>query len=366
MRRVLFLSIFSLLLLPLFVFAQNPAITSYKASQTSVSSGQAVSLIWTMSDAGGYSFMVPCSAGIVVKKSDGSSFDCDVTISNPQAVNDSIILIVYNVSGSTKNLTARLTPKKLDGTNYSAGSLDVNVSVQTLADPITSFTTSETDTTPGQPVTVSWATQMISGVNLLVGDSAYCSPGVTVSSPSYTAAPFLPCGKIVFPSDLAATGSLSLSFSNSTWYPVAYMLKLYPAITANASYDGTHAITLTLNVASDILPDPIVTYFTASTTQVDSGDKVTLSWGSRYTTGVNLKFSCNAVIIATSTENADQLFPCDTYLFDTDLAGTGDITTSFVNNSNKDQTIMLTIIPAKNPARMMHCGAQRFRSRFIR
>ena len=349
MRRIFLLSVFSSLLFPLFVFAQNPTITSYRASETSIISGQVVSFSWTISDAGGYSFTVPCSMGIIVKKSDGSSFDCSVPVSNAEAVNDSIILLVYNVSGSVKNITGRLTPKKSDGTDYSAGSLDLNVSVQTVAQPITSFTASETDTTPGQPVTVSWATQVISGVNLLVGDSEYCRPGITVSSPSYTDASFLPCGKIVFASDLGPSGSLSFSFSNSTPYPVAYMLKLYPAIVANTSYDGTHAVTLTLNVASDIIPDPIVTYVTASTTAADLGGKVTFSWGSRYTTGVNLKFSCNALVIATSTQNPDELFPCNTYLFDTDLERTGELGVSFVNNSNQDQTIMVSVIPAKKP-----------------
>ena len=333
---------FAAVFFPLFAFAQDPSITSYKASETSINSGQLVTFSWTLADSGGYSFVVPCLAGLVLKKENGVLLPCDAPISTTQITSDAIILMLYNVSGSTKNVAVRLIPKTAAGVDYTAASKEVFVSVNTLAQPITSFTVPQVDTVLGQPIVVSWTAQVIGGVNFQVE----CSSEIKVSSPSYTTASFLPCGKIIFPTDLAASGSLSLSFSNSNLTPTPYTLKLYPAVIANTSYDGSRAVTLTLNIASDIIPDANVTYFTASTTVVNSGEKIKLSWGSDGV-GVNMKLSCNQMIMATSTLNVNQQFPCNAYIFDPILSPKGDFTLSFINVSNLDQIITLFAIPSK-------------------
>lgn len=338
-----FISICGAALFPFFAFAQDPSVTLYKASETSINSGQLVTFSWTLANAGGYSFVVPCSGGIVLKRENGISLACDTPISTTQVVNDAIILILYNVSGSPKNITARLIPKTIAGLDYTAASSDVSVSVNTVLQPITSFTAPQTNTMFGKPITVSWTSEIITGVNFQVE----CNSEITVSSPSYTAASFLPCGKVIFASDLAPSGSLSLSFSNSNLNLVPYTLKLYPTVVSHTSYDGSHAATLTLNIASDTIPDANVTYFTASTTAVNSGEKVKLSWGSDNAIGVNMKLSCNQMIIATSTQNINQQFPCNAYIFDPVLSPKGDFTLSFINSSILDQIITLTAIPSK-------------------
>lgn len=342
-RSVFLISMFAAVFFPLFAFAQDPSITSYKASGTSVNSGQLVTFSWTLANAGGYSFVVPCSQGLILKREDGSLLACDAPISTTQITSDAIILMLYNVSGFTKNVTVRLIPKTAAGVDFASALGEVSVSVNTIPQPITSFTAPQIDTLLGQPVTVSWTSQVITGVNFQVE----CSTEITVWSPSYTTAGSLPCGKIIFPSDLASSGSLLLSFSNSNLNPVPYTLKLYPAVIPNTSYDGSHALTLTLNVASDTVPDANVTYFTASTTAVNSGDNVTISWAMDRGVGVNMKLSCNQMIMATSTQHTDQQFPCNAYVFDPVLAPAGKIVASFINTSKEDQIITLTAIPSK-------------------
>ncbi|MEK7082621.1 MAG: peptidoglycan-binding domain-containing protein [Patescibacteria group bacterium] len=328
---------------PFFVFAQDPSVTSYKASATSINSGQLVTFSWTLANAGGYSFVVPCSAGVVVKRENGALLACDTPIASTQVTSDAVILTLYNVSGFTKNITARLTPKTGAGVDYTTASQEISVSVSTVSQPITSFTVPEIDTVRGKPSVVSWTSEIISGVNFQVE----CNGDIRVSSPNYTVAGELPCGKIIFATDLAASGSLSLSFSNSNLNPVPYTLKLYPAVTPNTSYDGSHAMTLTLNVASDTIPDAYITYFTASTTAINSGDKMTLSWASDRAVGVNMTFSCNQMITATSTQYPDKQFFCNTHMFDPALAPAGQINMSFISTSNEDQIITLTALPSK-------------------
>lgn len=325
---------------PFFAFAQDPSITSFRASETSINSGQLVTFSWTLASAGGYSFVIPCSAGVVVKKIDGTLLACDTPLASTQVTSDAVILMLYNVSGFTKNIMARLTPKTAGGIDYTTAMSEVSVSVNAVAQPITSFTASSIDTIRGQSMNVSWTSQIISGVNLQVE----CNSDIRVSSPSYTIAGELPCGKIIFATDLTPSGSLSLSFSNSNINPVPYTLKLYPAVTANTSYDGSHAVTLTLNVASDTIPDAYITHFTASTTAVNSGDKVTISWASDRAVGVNMTSSCNDKVIATSS---DKQFPCNAYMFDPALTPAGQIVMSFISTSNEKQLITLTAVPSK-------------------
>jgi len=226
LKKFFVLGAFALAIAPCVAFAQNPAITSYTISETSINSGQAVTFSWGLSDAGGYSFVVPCSTGIKLKKADGSVMDCDIPISTSQVTNDAIVVIINNASGGVKNVTGRLIPKSTGGVDYAAGSQEKSVSVQPLAQPITSFTASKIDTVSGQSITIDWSSQIIDGVNLQID----CKSEIMVSSPSYTNAGFLPCGKIVFASDLGTSGSLTLSFTNSSISVVPYTVKLYPAI----------------------------------------------------------------------------------------------------------------------------------------
>lgn len=338
------LSILSAVSFPLFVYAQyySPSIISYKSSVSSMNSGQVVTFSWTLANAGGYSFVIPCVSGIKLKNGDGTQLNCDSPISNIFTTNDAIAVIVNNVSGSTKNITGRLIPKDAGGIAYTAGAQEIAIPVATLPQPITSFTASEADTTSGKPVTIFWTSNFLDGVNLQIE----CRDEITVSSSNYTYANVMPCGKIIFLSDLSPSGSLSLLFTNSTNQPIPYTVKLYPVITRNTSYDGIHALTLTFNVASDILPDPVVNYFTASTTVVTSRDKVTLVWGTTYGVGVNMKFSCSPFILAGNLD-ITQLFPCDTYIFNPPLNSTGQTTISFNNSDSQDQNVIITLVPSK-------------------
>ena len=342
MRRALYISIFVAASFPCFAFAGNPTITSYTVSASSINSAQTVSFSWTLTDSGGYSFLIPCVSGVKLKKIDGSAFECGIPLSTTQATTDSIILTVYNYSGGTQTLLARLTPKNAGGTDFSGGSSDRSFFVNTMAQTIMSFTADKTDTLPGKSITVSWTTQIIEGVNLQIE----CNDNIKVSSPTYTTANTMSCGGMVFPNDLSSSGSLSLAFTNINSAPTPFTITLYPAVVAKTSYDGARAVALSLNIASDAVADPFMSYFTASTTAIKSGDNVTFSWGSRYAQGVNLKYSCNAAIVASSTQHTDP-FACDAYMFDPMLDPTGQKTVSFFNKSNQDQTVDISAHPSK-------------------
>jgi len=342
-KKIFFLGVLGALAFPLFSFAYTaPSVTLYKSSVSSMNSGQLVTFSWTLSNAGGYSFVIPCTSGIKLKKSDGSSMDCDTPISTIFTTNDAIDVIINNVSGGVKSVTGRLIPKDTAGVEYTNGARVVSVSVATLPQPITSFTSTDTNTVSGEPMDVSWSSDFLDGVNVQIE----CRSEITVSSPSYTDANMMPCGKIIFLSDLPGSGSLSLSFTNSTNQPIPYTIKLYPAVTANTSYDGTHAVSLTLNVASDVIPDPVVTYFTASTTAVISKDVVTLAWGTKYAVGINIKFSCSPYILG-GDQTIMQIFPCDTYISETALGANGQTTISFNNSDVQDQAVIITLVPSK-------------------
>ena len=344
MRKVFFIiSIFPSAFFPFLAFAQEPTVVSFTASQTSINSGQTVSFSWTLQNAGGYTFSIPCITGITLKNADNTAFDCNTPVSTTAQVNNSLIFFIENVSGQTKNIIARLTPKSAGGIDNTSAAREVTVSVATNPQPIERFTSDTSSTLPGKPVTISWNSSLLTGVNLQIE----CRDGIRVSSPAYTQSSIVPCGKIIFVHDLSPSGSLELSFTNSNVSDSPYTLKLYPAMVADTSYDGSHALTLTLTISSDILPDPVITYFAASSTAVNSGENTDIHWTIEKAVGANVKFSCNPALTATSTQDTNQLFPCDALLFANPLNPSGQLSLAFRNISNVDQPITLSLIPSK-------------------
>ena len=256
------------LFFPVLVWAQSPAVVSFTASPTNINSGYPVSFYWTLQNAGGYSFYFLCSSGIKFKIPNGAVLNCDTKVSSTSKVNDYLAYEIYNISGGSKNVTVRLVPKTASGQDYDTAASDVTLTVATVAQPITNFSADSTITSSGKSVTINWTSQIIEGVNLMID----CQNEVRVSAPGKSAG-FLPCQEIAFASDFGPTGSLVLNFSNSSRFSVPLKLTLLPAISSK-SYDGTHAAYLNLTIASDVLPDPEVASFTASSSAINSGDGI--------------------------------------------------------------------------------------------
>ncbi|OHA00499.1 MAG: hypothetical protein A3C07_01445 [Candidatus Sungbacteria bacterium RIFCSPHIGHO2_02_FULL_47_11] len=334
-------SVIIILAIPLLAGAQVPSVVSFGASPTSVSSGFPVGFSWDIENAGGYSFIIPCVSGIKMFNQSGTVLNCGSKISSTTKTDDFMTVVIHNVSGGAKSVTARIIPKDAGGNDNDGASRDVSVSVATLAEPIMSFTTSATTTSPGQAITVSWTSQIISGVNL----SLECKSGINVSSQSYTPGGFIPCGTLIFSQDLSPSSSLSLSFLNPSASAVPYRITLLPAI-ENGSYDGAHAKYLDLKISSDIIPDSSVISFTTPTKTIPSGGSATFSWTTTNAIGVNLQVACSAFIQASSS-GATANLPCGELAFANPLGVNSSLTLAFTNTGTLSRDVLIKLLPSK-------------------
>lgn len=340
----IFISLFAIVtvLAPFVASAQVPMVNSFTASRTSMNSGEYIGFSWDLSNAGGYSFIVYCVTGIKIKNLFGAVYACDTADATTLVVDDARDLQIYNVSGSSATLRGRITPKDSAGVDYSTAMREVSFTVATHSKTITSFTSSVAVTEPFTPFTIMWAAPILNGVNLRIE----CVNGVSARSTAYTATYNMPCNKPIFIPDLAASGSMTISFSNAYSSSQKVKLTLLPAM-APGAYDGTHEVSLELVVASDVIPDPVVTSLTASSSIVASGQSVILSWISTNALGINMRIGCNTLITATSSQNLEIPLVCGSYAFDTLLAPSGSLALGFNSSSTLNQTVSVTAIPAK-------------------
>lgn len=338
------ISVFAIaaLLAPLWASAQVPMVNSFTASRTSMNSGEYIGFSWDLSNAGGYSFIVYCTMGIKMKTLSGAVYACDTPDASTLVLDDGRDLQIYNVSGSTATLRARITPKDGSGVDYSAAMREVSFTVAAHLKTIDSFTSSIATTEPFTPLTITWAAPILGGVNLRIE----CVSGVSARSTAYTATYNMPCDKPIFIPDLAASGSMTISFSNAYSSSQKVKLTLLPAM-APGAYDGTHEASLELVVASDVIPDPMVTSLVASSSIVASGQSVILSWISTNALGINMRIGCNTLITATSSQNLEIPLVCGSYAFDTLLVPSGSIALGFNSSSTLNQTVSVNAIPAK-------------------
>jgi len=323
--------------------AATPVVASFTTSATSVNSHQAIFFSWNIQEGMGYSFMIPCVQGIKLKKDGVSTFACDTKVSSTSSTNDTIVLVAANVSGGTRSFTARIIPKDTSGNDYDAGKQDIVVNVGQLADPILSFTASATITTSGTPTTLSWSSQDIDGVNLMLE----CNNNIRTSSTSYINPGFIPCGTPIFTSDLPASGSVPFQFFNSTPYSIPYTIRILPAI-APGIYDGTHSQNVTFDIGSDTLPDPATNTFTASASMANSGEAVTFSWGTSKSDGANIQIGCNAQLSAqVIASGATSTLPCNMTAFSSPLAATSTISIAFINKSFTTEYVTVSLFPLR-------------------
>ncbi len=344
------LSKFSIFAVGLFLFftvtqiasADTPVVTSFVATPSSINSHQVVTFVWNIQNGGGYSFVIPCSQGFKFSKN-GTPFACDTKVSSTAAVSDGIIIAVANISGVPRSFTARIIPKDANGTDYNAGEQNVSVNVETVPDPIISFTTSATTTVSGIPTTLSWSSQDIDGVNLVLE----CNSNIRASSTSYTTMGFIPCGTPIFASDLPASGSVPFQFFNNTPYSIPYTMRIVPSI-APGIYDGIHSQSITFDIESDILPDPATSSFTTSASTANSGEVITFSWGTSKSDGANIQIGCNTQLTAQTIINtATSTLPCNTPAFKIPLAATSTTSITFTSKSFTTEPVTIYLFPLR-------------------
>ncbi|KKT57431.1 MAG: hypothetical protein UW81_C0006G0001 [Candidatus Giovannonibacteria bacterium GW2011_GWC2_44_9] len=329
---------------PLISLAQNPAVASFTVSPASGPSGYPFAFVWSLENAFGSSFLIPCIQGIKLKYLNDSALACGTRITSQVATNNGLGVKVINISGNQVSVAARVIPKDSSGKDYDAGGQTLYISVGVNQQPIEKFTTSTTTTVSGDPVTISWSSTDLDNVNL----SIECKPEIKVLSQSYTAGLYLPCGKPIFQPDLAKSGSLKLNFTNSSVDPLPFTLTLIPAM-APGVYNAIYPSTLILTIASDIVPDPVVNYFTTSVSApAYPGQVLPISWSTQNTKGVNLKISCADGITATSSKNPSLALPCGNYAFaDNDLLPpSGDLNLSFQNSGSLLNVVSINLTPA--------------------
>lgn len=322
--------------------AQTPTINSFTISPDSGISGYPYALTWTLQDAGGSSLIVPCVDGVKAKNANtGSDITCDSKIASSAASSGGSLLKLINISGFTKTIQIQLIPKTTSGVENDSQGKTVSATISTDPNPIASFTSSVSNTEIGKSIKLSWNIPDAVGANI----SVECKSGVKATSTSY--AGDIPCGKQIFSTALPKTGSLTLSFTNSSIDAVPVAITLFPKIGATA-YNGVHTGTLTINIASDRVPDPIVTFFktSAPSTLIFSGEKFPISWSTEYAKGINLKISCADGVTATSSKNPSAQLPCGDLAFSDLLATSSNLTLVFKNNSANRQAIALSLVPS--------------------
>lgn len=334
---IIFIFSFSLFLT---AHADTPTITSFVYPQ-SLYSGQVADFSWTI-NGGGHVFQIFCSQGIKLKyATSGQTFPCDTKVSISSAASDGASVIIANVSGNSKVVTAKLIPKDGYGIEFPEQAIEVPIYVSPTTEPVSGFfTNSTTTTTSDKETTFSWSSNFLDGVNFKIS----CGQNVTATS-STSGSNIVPCGVPAFSSDLPGSGTASFLFKNIGDSSETVDVMLLPAMSPGI-YDGTHAPIIKLSVASDAQKTVSLNSFSASRQKIYSGDTVLFSWSYENASGANLKLSCpNSGAYAALTSTPTTTLPCDSYIGESIPGKTGTTSLTFFNPSISDQIFYVSVYP---------------------
>lgn len=338
MKYIIFIATIASLFFTHTVYAANPQITSYSFTPSSISSGQLVSLSWAAQDSLGASLLVPCVAGVKVKKQDGGLFPCDAKTTISTQGSDSLGFFVVNTSGSYKNVTFSLYPKDSSGADTSVGQSSV-LTVSPMTYPITSFFSTATTTTSNATTTLTWTSSELDGVNFLFA----CVDGVSVVQDGVSGA--LPCGQVAFSTKQSPSGSMTLVFKNRNVDTASVKVLLLPYI-ADGAYDQTHAETIVFDVGSEKITPVSLISFVATPPKISSDDNTTLLWATKYTNAVTLKADCvDGVSVMFVTSTTTGALPCNKILSEVGYAPNGSTTVTFLNTTTDAKTVWFTLYP---------------------
>lgn len=311
-------------------------IYSFTTTNQSALSGQLVAVNWSGNETSGYNLSVSCADGVKIKNENGSLFSCDTKVSTSGQDSDSMNFYVVNVSGTSKSVTFKLYPKNQSGTELPDLVRTQTMTISPATQPISSASASATTTVSGMPITISWSSADLDGVNIMFD----CVDGLSFSSLADSTK--LTCGSLAFSDKLSGSGSANIYFKNKNSNSTEISLRVIPYI-GNGTYDLTHAATVTFNVATDkSLPTQILS-FSSSRQEITSGDTVSLSWVTQSSPGVNFKVDCvsNVSFYLATTSNVTN--KCDTFMSNGYFGPNAGTDITFFNSSNEPRTTYVTL-----------------------
>ncbi len=319
-----------------------PVATSLSASSYGVKSEYIVSLAWTVTNGTGHSLLFSCPLGVTVRTVDGGVFPCNTRQAASVNPSDAVGFIFTNVSGTLKNVMVTLYPKDANGDNDS-GAASIALTIDPVPQPITEVTVSSLTPASDNPVTITWKGVGVPGVNVQFD----CSNALKIMASGIVDA--LPCGTPAFSSDLAQSGSITVTPTNTSFVSAPLVVRIFPAM-APGIYDATHSLSVTLAVGPKLaLALPAILSFSGSSNSIFSQIPFSFSWTTQNTAGVNVRFPCNSAYAVASLENdATTTLPCDTLAFSSALSPSGTTTMVVMNGSGLAQSFTATLLPQNN------------------
>ena len=198
---------------------------------------------------------------------------------------------------------------------------------------IVSFSVSPSSINNGQQTSLMWSSRNLSGVKIILP----CVRGIKYFNESNAA---MACSDAV--PDLPTTGALNVGIVNLNTLSSSIQVKAVPK-TAAGIYDESYPsyVSISIGPASTIITD-----FTASVFDIESGNEITFSWASQYIAGVNFMFSCPENVRITYEGDARTTLPCGAIVFAGDFGASGQAKFKFFNDTTNEKIINVSVVPA--------------------
>ncbi|MSU55326.1 MAG: peptidoglycan-binding protein [Candidatus Taylorbacteria bacterium] len=318
--------------------ADAPTVVSFVSTE-SIESAQVANLTWSI-NGGGHTLMVPCIQGVkLFYDSNKTVFPCGTRVSVSKQASDGISLVIVNVSGSMRIITARIIPKDAYAKDYDLGARETSVTVYPVNQPITGFFSNATTTKSGTATIFYWTSKHLDGVNIKIS----CNESVTATLPTL-GGKFVPCDKMIFPTDLPGTGLTSIMFANPSSIDQPVDITLFPAMAAGF-YDGLHPNTINLSIASDA-QKPVSILFYPNKSKISSGELIYLNWSITNAVGANIKFTCSTNIkLQSFTATAITDILCGEYAWVNPLSASSTIAINVSGQNQESEIVSVTIFP---------------------
>ncbi len=309
---------------------------SFTLSNSNAISGQIMSLSWNGSETNGYILTPLCPDGIKLKQENGSVISCNSPMSTTAQNTDNLSFYITNISGSSKTVTFRIHPKNQSGQELTDLSQTLSVVVSPSTVPISSAALSTTTATTGKPVTVSWSSSDLDGVNFILE----CIDGITYTKQDGAQ---LSCGNLTFSEKLNGSGTQDIYFKNNNSDNRTIQIKILPYIGGGA-YDSTHAVSLSLDVSSDKVQPYQIISFSAKSSTIMHGGMINLTWNTLNTSAVNIKIGCDESLAFFIASTTLQRIKCNELVLEEGLAPNSSVNFLVNGTTNTQKTIEISLL----------------------
>lgn len=321
-------------------------VSSFTTTNNYIDSGSFLSLTWNMSDASGHSLQIDCPLGIILKNAQsGADFSCGSAVSISENASDAVDFIAYNISGSTKTITALITPKDQNGALVTSEKKNLYVTIQPHNNPIDEFTIEPMTVNSGSPVTLSWKSNVLKKVNIQMT----CKDNIVATSTSYTTSTYIPCNTPIFTSDLEPKSSVTIAPRNNGLNASDVTFTILPQVSTGV-YDATRSVSKTVTVKIPPTPNATISLTKRSNDFTEDGATTTIEWDSENTNGVNVQFNCIPTITAYLSSSATSSLPCESFINQSDYPSKGSLNLYFKNSGYANEIIKVKIIPKTSPS----------------